>query len=34
VAPTPLARPADIGRDVVGAIREHEKRAGKGWRTP
>jgi len=33
VASTPLARPADIGREVVGAIREHEKRAGKGWRT-
>lgn len=33
IAPTPLAHPADIGREVVGAIREYEKRAGKGWRS-
>jgi hypothetical protein len=31
---TPLASPADTGRAVVAAIREHEKRSGKGWRTP
>jgi hypothetical protein len=33
VAPAPLARPADIGREVVGVIRAFEKGAGKGWRT-
>jgi hypothetical protein len=33
ISPTPMARPADIGREVVGAIREYEKRAGKGWRS-
>jgi SLT domain-containing protein len=33
IAPTPLARPADVGREVVGAIREFEKRAGKSWRS-
>jgi len=33
VSPGPLARPADIGREVVGAIREYEKRSGKGWRS-
>lgn len=33
VHPTPLARPADIGREVVGAIRAHEQRSGKGWRS-
>lgn len=33
VSPTPLARPADIGRVVVTSIREYEKRAGKGWRS-
>jgi hypothetical protein len=33
VSAGPLARPADIGREVVGAIREYEKRAGKGWRS-
>ena len=33
VRPSPLARPADIGREVVGAIREYEKRSGKGWRS-
>jgi len=30
---SPLARPADIGREVVGAIREFERGAGKGWRS-
>lgn len=33
VHPTPLARPADIGREVVGAIRAFEKGSGKGWRS-
>ena len=33
VSPTPLARPADIGRDVVTAIREYEKRSGSSWRS-
>jgi len=33
VSPTPLARPADIGRDVVTAIREYEKRSGISWRS-
>jgi hypothetical protein len=32
VHPTPLARPADIGREVVGAIQQYEKRSGSGWR--
>jgi TP901 family phage tail tape measure protein len=32
ITPTPLAQPRDIGREVVGAIREFEKGAGKGWR--
>lgn len=32
IHPTPLARPADIGREVVGAIKEFERGAGKGWR--
>lgn len=32
IAPAPLARPADIGREVVGAIRAFEKGAGPGWR--
>jgi hypothetical protein len=32
VNPTPLAHPRDIGREVVGAIREFEKGSGKGWR--
>jgi hypothetical protein len=30
---TPLAQPADIGRAVVGAIRQYEKRSGKSWRS-
>jgi len=29
---SPLARPADIGREVVAAIGAFEKRSGKGWR--
>ncbi len=33
IAPTPLARPADVGREVVGAIRAFEKGAGAGWRS-
>jgi hypothetical protein len=33
ISPTPLARPADIGRDVVKAIRAYEKGSGKGWRS-
>jgi hypothetical protein len=32
ISPTPLARPADVGRDVVGAIKAFEKGAGPGWR--
>ena len=32
VAPTPLAHPADIGREVIGAIKEAERRSGAGWR--
>jgi hypothetical protein len=32
IAPTPMARPADIGREVVDAIRAFERGAGKGWR--
>lgn len=32
IAPTPLARPGDIGREVVGAIRAFEKQSGAGWR--
>jgi NlpC/P60 family protein len=30
---SPLARPADIGREVVGAIKAYEKGSGKGWRS-
>ncbi len=33
ISPAPLARPADIGREVVTVIREFEKRSGKGWRS-
>jgi TP901 family phage tail tape measure protein len=33
VYPTPMARSADIGRDVVNHIREFEKGSGKGWRS-
>lgn len=30
---SPLARPADTGREVVSAIRAYEKGSGKGWRS-
>jgi len=33
VHPTPLARPADIGREVVGAIKAYEHGSGKSWRS-
>ena len=33
ISPTPLARPADIGREVVGAIKQFEKGSGKSWRS-
>jgi hypothetical protein len=33
VQSSPLARPADTGRAVVTAIKEFEKRSGKGWRS-
>ena len=33
IAPTPLARPADIGREVVAAIRQYEKGSGSSWRS-
>jgi len=34
ISPTPLAHPRDIGREVVGAIKEFEKGSGSGWRKP
>ncbi len=32
VTAAPLSHPADVGREVVHAIRQYEKRSGKGWR--
>jgi phage-related protein len=33
VTAAPLAHPADVGREVVHAIRKYEQRSGKGWRS-
>lgn len=33
IQPTPLAHPADIGREVVKVIKQFEKRSGASWRT-
>jgi hypothetical protein len=33
IAPTPLAHPRDIGREVVGAIQSYEQGSGRSWRT-
>lgn len=32
IYPTPLAHPADIGREVVSAIKQYEKRSTAAWR--